>query len=288
MGAQGTCSSPAFHGVSALLQSACRPCPSHSTRICSALVSSAFSRIWSDLSPLGLGLSASSQGPIRREIQSNLPPEGSELPLHRNLTHVPTGSGLICLLRDPMQSASLLPSSDLRYRAGPWSMKTHPHAAHTSQLPASISNRTDFQSIPKVSLAQQGPGGAVSLFHKGTPQFHILRTEFHPLPATLRELHSNHENNPEMPAAFSHRAAAHPLPGTPHRTHPTLHNIPPAPAWEGAAAHPAYLRVGIEMRRGATRRDTATGIPAPDSAPRQGGKLLLGMAPSLRGGEAAG
>lgn len=136
---------------------ACRPCSSHGTRIWSALVSSAFSRICSDLSPLGLGLSASSRGPILREIQSNLPPEGSDLPLHRNLTHVPTGSGLICLLRDPIQSASSLPSSDLRYRAGPWSMKIHPHAAHTSQLPASISNRTDFQSHSQGILGSAGP-----------------------------------------------------------------------------------------------------------------------------------
>lgn len=80
------------------------------------------------------------------------------------------------------------------------------------------------------------------------------RTGFHPLLVALRELHSSHGNNPfwddSSLSPWSSPAAPHPLPGTPCRTHPTLRSIPPAPARDRAAAHPAYLRVGIEMRRG--------------------------------------
>lgn len=166
------CSSPAFHGVSALLQS---------QRVSFAPTTAPGSGLlWSHLPFQGSALICLLREYIYlpphrdqiwadpREIQCNLPLQGSFLPSHSNLAaliHVPTGSELICLLRDPIQFASSLPGSDLRHEDGPWSKKIHPHAAHTSQFPASISNRTDFQSH------SQGIFGSVSLFHKGTPQF---------------------------------------------------------------------------------------------------------------------
>lgn len=54
------------------------------------------------------------------------------------------------------------------------------HAAPIGQFPASISKELTSKAIPKVSLAQQGPGGAASLFHKGTPQFQTPQDRISP------------------------------------------------------------------------------------------------------------